>query len=162
MTMTKILATLFLIFGFCLNASADVWRWTDPDGITHFVDTMRSIYTWRDDYGKVYFSDKPDHTNAVSVELIWHSSGTVEEAENEESTKSGSNELQPGETEAERDERLQAEAYYCKRATEIYDSYLNAPALYKTGDNGEKTYLSDEEAAQTIAETKERVDELCY
>ena len=161
-TMTKILATLLLIFGYCLSASADVWRWIDPDGITHFVDTMRSIYTWRDDYGKVHFSDKPDHINAVSVELVWHSSGTIEEAENKDSAKSGSNELQPGETEAEREERLQAEAYYCKRATEIYDSYLNAPALYKTGTDGEKAYLSDEEAAQTIAETKARVDELCH
>ena len=160
--MTKFLATFFLIFGFCVSANADVWRWTDHDGITHFVDTMRPIYTWRDEYGKVYFSDKPDHIDAVSVELIWHSVGTVTDAENQESAKSGSNELQPGETEAEREERLRAEAYYCKRATEIYDSYLNAPALYKTGDDGEKAYLSDEEAAQTIAETKAKVDELCF
>ena len=159
--MTRILATLFLIFGYCLSASADVWRWVDDNGITHFVDTMRPIYTWRDDDGNVYFSDKPDHVNAVSVELIWHSTGSVEDVEQEETAKSGSNDLHPGETAADMEERMRAAAYYCKRATEIYDSYLNAPALYNTGADGNKAYLSDEEAAQTIAETKAKVDEFC-
>ncbi len=161
MNSRRILLATVLLFGFLQSASADVWRWIDANGITHFVDTMRPIYTWRDDFGKVFFSDKPDHVNAVSVELIWHSRGTVDAAEGEEGS-SGSNELYPGETEAEREERMAAEAYYCKRATEIYDSYVNAPRLYKTGDDGDPEYLSEEEAAQTIAETKTRVDELCH
>jgi hypothetical protein len=162
MNMSRIFVTFGLLCAVCQSATADVWRWTDPNGDTHFVDTMRPIYTWRDDYGKVFFSDKPDHVNAVSVELIWHSSGTLQEVEQEEPTNSGSNELYPGETEAEREERMQAEAYYCKRATEIYDSYVNAPRLYKTGADGEPEYLSDEDAAKTIAETKAKVDELCH
>ena len=159
--MSRILATIALLCAVCQSANADVWRWIDPNGDTHFVDTMRPIYTWRDEYGKVFFSDKPDHVNAVSVELIWHSTGALDEVEQEEGSNSGSNELYPGETEAEREERMQAEAYYCKRATEIYDSYVNAPRLYKTGDDGKPEYLSDEDAAKTIAETKARVDELC-
>ena len=57
--------------------------------------------------------------------------------------------------------REQAEAYYCKRATEIYDSYLNAPQLYRTNEKGEREYLSKKEAAATIAETKAKRDELC-
>jgi hypothetical protein len=161
MNMSRILVTVALLCAVCQSATADVWRWVDPNGDTHFVDTMRPIYTWRDEDGKVFFSDKPDHVNAVSVELIWHSTGSLDEVEQDEGSKSGSNELYPGETEAEREERMQAEAYYCKRATEIYDSYVNAPRLYKTGDDGEPEYLSDEEAAQTIAETKARVDDLC-
>ena len=160
MNTRRILIATALLIGFFQSASADVWRWIDDNGDTHFVDTMRPIYTWRDDFGKVFFSDKPDHVNAVSVELIWHSSGSIDEVEQEEDS-SGSNELYPGETEAEREERKAAEAYYCKRATEIYDSYVNAPRLYKTGDDGEPEYLSEEDAAQTIAETKARVDELC-
>ena len=54
-----------------------------------------------------------------------------------------------------------AEAYYCKRATEIYDSYVNAPRLYKTGADGDKVFLTDEEAEATLSETKDRVSELC-
>jgi hypothetical protein len=158
--LTSILAAT-LLAGLCQSANADIWRWIDAKGGTHFVDTMRPIYTWQDEAGKVFFADKPNHVNAVSVELIWHSSGILDETQ-EEKSKSGSNELLPGETEAERAERMQAEAYYCKRATEIYDSYLNAPRLYKTGDDGNPKYLSDEEASKTIADTKAKVDELCH
>jgi uncharacterized protein DUF4124 len=161
MNIPRIFATIVLFGGLCQSAGADVWRWIDANGDTHFVDTIRPIYTWRDDFGKVFFSDKPDHVNAVSVELIWHSAGNLEDVAQEENSNSGSNESYPGETEAERAERMQAEAYYCKRATEIYDSYVNAPRLYKTGADGEPEYLSDGEAAQTIAETKAKVDELC-
>ncbi len=161
MSMHRILLVLALTFGICISANADVWRWTDGKGDMHYVDTMRPIYTWQDEFGKVFFADKPSHVNAVSVELIWHSSGSLDEVEGGEEAKSGSNELLPGETEAEREERRQAEAYYCKRATEIYDSYVNAPRLYKTGEDGEPQFLSDEEAATTITETKDKVDELC-
>ena len=160
MNTRRLLIATALLVGFFQSASADVWRWVDANGNTHFVDTMRPIYTWRDDFGKVFFSDKPDHVNAVSVQLIWHSSGTLGQAKQEDES-SGSTELRPGETEAERAERKAAEAYYCKRATEIYDSYVNAPRLYKTGKDGEPEYLSEKDAAKAIAETKSKVDELC-
>ncbi len=67
----------------------------------------------------------------------------------------------PGETAEDRAEREKAEAYYCKRATEIYESYLNAPQLYRTGEGGEREYLSKKDAAATIADTKMKKDELC-
>ena len=66
-----------------------------------------------------------------------------------------------GETAEERAEREQAEAYYCKRATEIYDSYVNAPQLYRTNEAGEREYLSKQEGEAIIAETKAKKDELC-
>ncbi len=47
------------------------------------------------------------------------------------------------------------------RATEIYESYLNAPQLYKTNEKGEREYLSKADAAKTIAETRAKKDELC-
>jgi hypothetical protein len=75
--------------------------------------------------------------------------------------KAGSGYAYPGETPEERAEREKAEAYYCKRATEIYESYVNAPRLYKTNDAGERVYLDKEEAAKTIAETRAQKDELC-
>ena len=60
-----------------------------------------------------------------------------------------------------RQERKAAEEYYCKRATEIYDSYMNAPQLYKTDENGEREFLSKADAARTIAETRAKKDDLC-
>ena len=150
-----------LVFGFSITANADVWKWVDAQGKTHFVDTMKPIYTWVDDFGKVHYSDTPDHEDAVSVEFLWHSSGSLDEVEGaSEGDGSGDNAI-PGETPEQRAQREAAEEYYCERATEIYDSYVNAPQLYRTNENGEREYLSKEEAARTVAETRAKKDELC-
>ncbi|MEJ2273455.1 MAG: DUF4124 domain-containing protein [Woeseiaceae bacterium] len=158
--MNRILVILVLLTGFGAVAEADVWKWVDAEGKTHFVDTNTAIYTWVDESGDVHYSDTPDHEDAVSVELVWVSSGTLADVEGNEG-KSGSGSAYPGETAAERAEREEAEAYYCKRATEIYESYVNAPRLYKTNESGEREYLSKEDAAKTIAETRAQKEELC-
>jgi hypothetical protein len=156
--MTRLLTILAIAFGLCAPAAADVWKWVDANGKTHFVDTTKPIYTWIDLDGKRHYSDTPGHEDAVSVKLVWHSSGALDDVD-----EPGVNEayVDPDETEEDRAERLAAEAYYCKQATEIYESYLNAPRLYRTNDAGEREYLSDEDAAATLAETEARVKEVC-
>ncbi len=140
-------------------AQADVWKWIDAKGDTHFVDTMKPIYTWLDSDGEVHFSDAPDHEDAVSVEFVWHSAGSLEDVD---TSQAGS--IDPAasaETDAERLERERAERYYCKRATEVYESYVNAPRLFRTNDSGEREYLNGAEAADRIAEARQRRDEIC-
>ena len=163
--MERLIATFLLLFGLCVGAYADVWKWVDASGKTHFVDTMKPIYTWSDEFGKVHYSDTPDHEDAVSVELVWHSQGSLNDVVGDKDGQEGEAEsggyAHPGETAEERAEREQAEAYYCKRATEIYDSYVNAPQLYRTNESGEREYLSKKDADATIAETKAKMDELC-
>jgi hypothetical protein len=161
--MKRLIATGLLLFGVALSANADVWKWVDAKGNTHFVDTMKPIYTWVDESGKVHYSDTPGHEDAVSVELVWVSSGSLADVQGGgEDKQSGSGGYaRPGETAEERAEREQAEAYYCKRATEIYDSYVNAPQLYRTNEAGEREYLSKQEGEAIIAETKAKKDELC-
>ena len=159
--MKQLLVITTLVFGLCLTAKADVWKWVDAAGNTHYVDTMQTIYTWVDEFGKVHYGDTPDHEDAVSVELVWHATGSLDTVhDNAEESESGGY-AYPGETAEDRAEREKAEAYYCKRATEIYDSYLNAPQLYRTDENGEREYLSKKDAAATIAETKAKMNELC-
>jgi hypothetical protein len=163
--MKRLTATVLLLFGFALSANADIWKWVDASGKTHFVDTIKPIYTWSDEFGKVHYSDTPEHEDAVSVELVWVSSGSLADVEGDgegSDDESGSGGYaSPGETAEERAEREQAEAYYCKRATEIYDSYVNAPQLYRTSESGEREYLSKKEGEAIIAETKAKKDELC-
>jgi hypothetical protein len=162
--MNRFVVTLVFVFGICASANADVWKWVDAMGKTRFVDTMTPIYTWVDEFGKVHYSDTPGHEDAVSVELVWHSTGSLDEVDGA-SGESGDSEsggfAYPGETAEERAEREKAEAYYCKRADEIYESYVNAPQLYRTNEAGEREYLSKKDAAATIAETKAKRDELC-
>lgn len=157
--MRFIFAIVSLSFA-CATAQADVWMWVDANGETHFVDTNTPIYMWVDASGEIYYSDKPGHEDAVSVELVWVSDGTLDQmrAANGEPGSSSAN---PDETPEEAAEREEAEAYYCKRATEIYESYVSAPRLYKTNDAGERVYLNEEEAANTIAETRAQKDEFC-
>ena len=152
---------LFLLSIFiCTSASADIWKWKDAKGNTHFVDTNTAIFTWVDESEKLHYSDTPDHKDAVAVQLVWHSAGTLLSLNPSGSPQGEDNEY-PGETEDQRIEREGAEAYYCKRATEIYDSYVNAPLLYKTNDEGEKEYLSETDAKTEIAETKAKMEEVC-
>lgn len=148
-------AALFLVG----TAQADIWKWVDAKGETHFVDTMKPIYTWLDENGEAHYSDSPDHEDAVSVEFVWHAEGSLDD---KRADRSGSADPEVGdESEAERLKREQAERYYCDRATEIYESYLNAPRLFRTNDAGEREYLDSKDAAAKIAETRQRKDELC-
>jgi len=150
---------LLLLSVFCCgSAAADIWKWVDADGKTHFVDTSTSIFTWVVD-GRVFYSDTPDHEDAIAVQLVWVSKGALEDKESAASSSDGY--AFPGETPDERAEREDAEAYYCKKATEIYDSYKNAPRLYRTNEAGEREYLSEEAAKTTLNETKTKMDELC-
>jgi len=162
--MNRLLTTLVLTFGICASANADIWTWTDLKGDVHFVNTNTTIYTWLDELSRVQFADTPGHESAVLVDLVWHSAANdlpEEEGGGSAQLPVKESKAWPGETEAERFERQAAEAYYCKRAQEVYDSYLKAPRLYKTLDNGERAYLSEEEATMTLSETKARVEELC-
>lgn len=155
--------TLLLIMMISPFANADVWRWTDANGDVHYVTSKKPIYTWVDDYGMVQYADKPGHETAVSVDLVWHSEAdSVEAAEQKAAAgSSGSGWARPGESPEERLEREKAEQYYCDRAKEIYDSYLNAPRLYETNDEGEKVYLTDEQVAAKIEETEKAVAQVC-
>ena len=159
--MKQLVVTIALLFGVCLSANADVWKWVDAFGNTHFVDTMKPIYTWVDEFGKVHYSDTPGHEDAISVQLVWLSTGTLDEVSETTDKSESGDYAYAGETAEDRAEREKAEAYYCKRATEIYDSYLSAPQLYRTGEDGKREYLSKKDAAAMIAETKAKVNDLC-
>ena len=97
----------------------------------------------------------------MSVELVWHSPGSLESVTSDVDDAESDEEAYPGETDEQRQVRKHAEAYYCERATEIYDSYVNAPQLYRTDENGEREYLSKKEAEKMITETRARKEELC-
>lgn len=146
----------------CGSAAADIWKWIDSNGESHFVSTNTAIYTWVENE-KVFYSDTPDHEDAVLVQLIWHSKGTLKEPvpDDGQLAAAAGGDVLPTETPAERAEREAAEAHRCKRITEIYKSYENAPRLYRSNAKGEREYLSPKEAQSTMADAKEKMDEAC-
>ena len=159
--MNRFLVICVLIFGVCQAASADVWKWVDSRGKTHFVSTMKPIYTWVDEFDKVHYADKPDHVDAIAVQIVWHAKGSVDDVAESGDEPEVDEFAFPGETEEQRVARKQAESYYCQRATEIYESYVNAPQLYRTDDDGEREFLSKSDVAKTIADTQAKKEELC-
>lgn len=159
--MIRLPILLALTLVLALPAYADIWKWVDVDGNTHLVDTNTPIYTWIDDAGKVHYSDTPDHEDAVLVQLVWHAPGSLAAAGDADADGASGGYAFPGETAEQRAEREDAKDYYCKRATEVFESYLNAPKLYRTSESGEREYLSEEDAAATIAETKVKKNKLC-
>lgn len=154
---------LFTLTLFAEAARCDVWRWVDAHGNTHFVDSDQAIYTWSDDNGKVHYSDKPDHEDAVRVQLFWHARGTVAELEASGENASGgkSGYAYPGESAEERAAREAIVAHNCKRANEILMSYENAPKLYRTGENGERYILTESEYAAEVVLAREKTRVLC-
>ena len=161
--MKKLAAIIIFAFGLCPAANADIWKWVDAYGKTHFVDTNTPIFTWLDESGKVHYSDRPEHKSAVSIELVWHSTDVLADKQdrNDSAVASRGKQIDPDETGDERLEREAAEAYYCKRAREIYDSYLKAPQLYNTNEDGEREYLTEEQKQATLADTEAKVVQLC-
>jgi hypothetical protein len=159
--MKNLLALIFFVFSVCQTANADVWKWVDAKGKTHFVDTIKPIYTWVDDDGKSHYSDMPEHANAVSVQIVWHSQGDLSDVEDNETEKKAARYTDPNETDEDRAAREGAEAYYCKKATQLVATYLKAPRLFKAGASGKPEYLSEKDAAATIEDTKAKQKEYC-
>lgn len=137
-----------------ISALADVWMWKDAKGNVHYVESNRTIYTWMES-DKVYYSDSPDHEDAVAVVLVWHSKGKVADL-----GEGGAKTEDTGETPEAMAERKAAEDHYCKRVKEIYDAYVNAPKLYQSKD-GERQYLDEKATKAKIAETKAELDKYC-
>ena len=152
-------AIALLACSLCATAHADIWKWVDQFGETHFVDSNRSIYTWLE-AGEVHFSDKPDHPGAQRVELAWHSSGSLSDADKVVVSRDPN--AVPGETAEQATERRAAEAYYCSQARDILKTYQSASQLFKTQENGERYFLTAEESAAAIAEAQAGVDEFCH
>ena len=63
--MNKLLTICLLTTVFAPTAQADIWKWVDASGKTHFVDSSRPIYTWTDESGKSHYADSPGHEDAV-------------------------------------------------------------------------------------------------
>ncbi len=164
MVIKKHILLVITLSGFCVTASADVWRWVDLNGNTHFVNTTRPIYSWRDPDGKVHFSDQPEHSDAVSVELTWHSAGTLRQHDTTNVGSEGPGNSQPslqGETYAERRERKKEEQARCDQAADSYDFFVHAKRLFVTNEDGEKEYLSADAAAAQLAKMKGSFEKYC-
>lgn len=142
--MKKLIAIVFLACGLSVTASADIWKWVDEQGNVHYGD----------------MAARADAANAERISYA-ASDRSVSTSGNSPAVTNRGSDSKPGETSDDAQEGADAKAYYCKQATDIYESYVRAPRLYRTGADGEREYLSDEESAATLAEARASMAEWC-
>lgn len=142
--MRGLTAIIFLVFGPCFIANADIWKWVDEDGNVHYSDTPAREY-------------------AVNAEPVRYASGNRSASTSSDSRTDASKDKDTdvGETPEEKTAREHAQAYYCTRAKEIYRSYVAAPRLYRSSEDGRREYLTDQETAAALANAEASVTEWC-
>ena len=142
--MKELTAIMLLVFGLSLTANADIYKWVDEHGNVHYGDTPA----------------RADAVNAKRVSSTPHNRSASTSSDSRTITSQG-NDADSDETSEERQARESAQTYYCERAKDIYRSYVDAPRLYRTSEDGQREYLSDEEMAATLANAEARVSEWC-
>lgn len=142
--MKALTAITLLVFGLCLNANADIYKWVDENG-------------------NVHYGDKPAPEYTKSTQVVRHTSGqrSAFNASDSRTITSQREKIEPKEASQDKKEGEDAQSYYCEQARDIYRSYVDAPRLYRTGKDGQREYLSDDEMAATIANARATVAEWC-
>jgi hypothetical protein len=118
------------------------------------------VYKWVDAQGKVQYGDRPpDGVHAEVVELLGVNNRA---AASPSASKAAAPASAPSETRKAVDSDVaQARQKQCADAQERYKHLIEGRHLYKTGDNGERQYLTSEEIDSERLNTKRDVDELC-
>lgn len=142
--MKELIAIALLVFGPYLAANADIWKWVD-------------------EHGNVHYSDTPAREYVANAERVSYTPGgwSASPPGNSRTNTSRGNDIDPRETPEEEQAREDAQAYYCNQAKDIYHSYVDAPRLYRTSEDGEREYLSEKETAAAVASAKASVAEWC-
>jgi hypothetical protein len=130
--MIRILAIAGALLGLASVAQADVWRWKDPNGTTHYSDNWVP--------GSVLVKTTAGESDSSS-------------SDGNSSSSTPSSSITPSEAaQAERDKRTVAadvaktKAEHCKQATENYQKAIESRRIYKEGQNGAREYLNDADA----------------
>jgi hypothetical protein len=141
--MFRILATAVALLGVTAAAHADVYRWTDAQG-------------------HVQYSDRwvPGSTLIKSTS---HSPAPPEQTEQQKLAATNENlsqqQAQHQTEQTVKQDVAASRAEQCKRATDAYQKAIESRRMYKEGKNGEREYVTDEEAdayrAKLLAERKQ-------
>jgi hypothetical protein len=121
------------------------------------------VYKWVDAQGKIQYGDTPpDGVNAEVVELLGtHNSRSSSAAAAPSADKPAAPPSATEEKKAvEKDVALTRDKQ-CADAQDRYKKLIEGRRLYKTGDNGERQYLTSEEIDSERLNAKHEVDEIC-
>ena len=131
-----------------LSVSAEIYKWTDEDGVTH------------------YGQKPPTEQAAESFRLpssVSSQSQSADETETAEELKES--EDTPGQTEAEKrvnkQKEIQAKKQNCENARAALQELKNRPRMQYINDDGERAFFTDEERQKKIDEAQDIADRNC-
>lgn len=148
--MFRILAITAILLGIASAAQADVYRWTDAKGTVQYSDKWVP--------GSTLIKGDPSHVPQPAESAA--SEPDVSSASSESSEPSADP------AEAQREQRqvqqdvAKTRAEQCKQATDLYNKAIASRRIYKEGEKGEKSYVTDAEAdayRQRLLNTRKQV-----
>jgi Domain of unknown function (DUF4124) len=128
------------------------------------------VYKYKDERGNVQYTDKPQtlpaerinvqsqKTNTVSVQA--RQEADMKRMQEADSARKSTNE-QSADQKAGSALNAKDKAERCTKARERYESYMSSQRLFKQGENGQRTYLSDKELNEARANAKTTMDAMC-
>ncbi|HLW23555.1 MAG TPA: DUF4124 domain-containing protein [Steroidobacteraceae bacterium] len=124
------------------------------------------VYKWVDAKGDVQYGDRPpDGVKAEVVELLGTHPGQQQHASSKsEAPSPKAPPLDPSvkdPTKAVADDVAATKQKQCADAQERYRKLIEGRRLYKTGENGERQYLSSEEIDSERLNAKRDIEEIC-
>ena len=128
------------------------------------------IYKWTDENGNVHYEDRPlggDSTERVNIASRSTDNSAVKASIDARRDRVAAREEARAEraaAEAEATEAAQAEEDRKQKCSEYrtrMESYLQSQRLYREDENGERTYLDDQQILEARAKVQEKIQEYC-
>ncbi len=123
------------------------------------------IWKWVDAQGEVHYSDRPV-PGAVLVKGTDRGDDTSTQPDDQKQLQSSSQQItdQLSKDAAQRkvkQDEADARAQQCKEAQDRYDKIIHARRVYTTDQNGNRTYLTDDEAEKQRVQAELDVQTAC-
>jgi hypothetical protein len=121
------------------------------------------VYKWVDAQGKLQYGDRPpDGVHAEVVEGLGAHNSRPNTAPAPTPTANAPAAAAPAETKkAVASDVSATREKQCAEAQERYKKLIEGRHIYKTGDNGERVYLSSQEIDSERVTAKQDIDETC-
>lgn len=148
--MSRLLPIAALILAGALNvARADVYRWVDEQGVTHYSDQWVQ--------GSVLVKTVKPHPAGSEAAARSTDHKSIAAANNRVSSELS----EQANARAVQQDVTKAREAACKKAKDNYTRAIQSRRIYKENKNGEREYLSDDAADTYRAQARKDVQEQC-
>jgi hypothetical protein len=145
--MFRILASAAVLIGAMTAAHADVYRWTDAQGHVQYSDRWVPGSTLIK--GTSHYPGVPQAPATDQAKLAASDANVNQQLAQRETEKTVKQDV------------AATRAEQCKKATAAYDKAIQSRRLYKEGKDGQREYVSDQEADAYRAKLLSERQQVC-